>query len=126
VNPPSVNWYDSYDDYGTDYFLEIDSIEWYLEQYLAREADIANSYAFPIRARELAGVPSATVLTAGFDPLCEEGAAYADRLEADGVPVEHHHYESQIHGFVSLYEHIDEGRTAIDDIAARLGTVLGR
>lgn len=125
VNPPSVNWYDSYDDYATDYFLEMDSVEWYLEQYLAREADTANAYAFPIRARDLSGVPSATVLTAGFDPLCEEGKAYADRLEADGVPVEHRHYEAQIHGFLSLYEHIDEGRTAVDDVAARLDSVLG-
>ena len=85
---------------------------------------MGNAYAFPLRARELSGLPSATVLTAGFDPLRDEGAAYADRLEAAGVDVERLHYEGQIHGFYSLYEHIDEGRTAIADAAARLEDAL--
>ena len=120
VNPPSVRWFDSYDECGTGYFLEMDSIEWYLEQYLDRAVDVANAYAFPLRARSLSGLPSATVLTAGFDPLRDEGAAYADRLESAGVDVEHLHYENQIHAFCSLYEHIDEGRTAIADAAANL------
>ena len=98
----------------------MDSIEWYLEQYLDRAVDVANAYAFPLRARSLSGLPSATVLTAGFDPLRDEGAAYADRLESAGVDVEHHRYEGQIHAFCSLYEHIDEGRTAIVNAATRL------
>jgi acetyl esterase len=125
VNPPSVRWFDSYDDYGTDYFLEMDSVEWYLDQYLTGPADVGNAYAFPLRARDLSGLPSATVLTAGFDPLCEEGAAYADRLAADGTDIEHLHYEAQIHGFLSLYEYVDEGRSAIDDVADRLVAVVG-
>ena len=79
----------------------------------------------PLRARSLSGLPSATVLTAGFDPLRDEGAAYADHLESAGVDVEHLHYENQIHGFCSLYEHIDEGRTAIADAAARLEDAFG-
>lgn len=124
VNPPSVRRFDSYDDYGTDYFLEMDSVEWYLEQYLQRRADVGNAYAFPLRARSLADLPPATVVTAGFDPLCDEGAAYVDRLEADGTAVEHRHYEAQIHGFCSLYEHIDEGRAAIDDVAESLRSTL--
>ena len=125
VNPPSVRWFDSYDEYATGYFLEIDSVEWYLEQYLDRAVDVANAYAFPLRARSLSGLPSATVLTAGFDPLRDEGAAYADCLESAGVDVERLHYENQIHGFCSLYEHIDEGRTAIADAAARLEDAFG-
>ena len=55
VNPPSVRWFDSYDEYATGYFLEIDSVEWYLEQYLDRAVDVANAYAFPLRARSLSG-----------------------------------------------------------------------
>ena len=93
VNPPSVRWFDSYDEYATGYFLEMDDIEWYLEQYLAGRADAGNAYAFPLRARDLSGLPSATVLTAGFDPLRDEGAAYADRLESAGVDVKRLHYE---------------------------------
>ncbi len=121
VNPPSVRWFDSYDDYGTGYFLEMDSVEWYLEQYLQRPADTGNAYAFPLRARSLADLPTATVLTAGFDPLADEGAAYADRLEADGVDVEHLRYDAQIHGFCSLYEQIDAGRAALEALAGRVG-----
>jgi acetyl esterase len=116
VNPPSVRWFESYDENGTGYFLEMDSVEWYLEQY-CRPADVGNAYAFPLRARELSGLPAATVVTAGYDPLVEEGAAYADRLEAAGVEATRLHYPAQIHGFCSLYEHIDEGKAAIDDAA---------
>ncbi|MFQ3319957.1 MAG: acetyl esterase [Natronomonas sp.] len=125
VNPPSVRWYDSYDDYATDYFLELDSIEWYLEQYLDSQAAVGNAYAFPLQARSLEGLPPATVITAGFDPLVDEGTAYADRLRAEGVAVEHRNYEAQIHGFLSLYEHIDEGREAIDYLVERLDSAVG-
>ncbi|QLD86124.1 alpha/beta hydrolase [Natronomonas halophila] len=120
VNPPSVHWFDSYDDYGTGYFLEMDSVEWYLDQYLTGAADIGNDYAFPLRSRDLSGLPPATVITAGFDPLVDEGTAYAERLDEAGIPVEHRNYEGQIHGFLSLYEHIDDGREAIDYAASRL------
>jgi len=124
VNAPSVRWFDSYDDYATDYFLEMDSVEWYLEQYLERRADVGNAYAFPLRACSLADLPPATVVTAGFDPLVDEGTAYVDRLEGAGTPVEHLHYDAQIHGFCSLYEHVDAGRAAIDDIAGVLRSAL--
>jgi len=124
VNPPSVRWFDAYDENGTGYFLEMDSVEWYLDQYLSGRADVGNAYAFPLRARELSGLPSATVLTAGFDPLRDEGVAYAERLAEAGVEVDHRHYEAQIHGFLSLYEHIDEGREAIDEVADRLRAAL--
>jgi len=119
VNPPSVRWFDSYDDNGSGYFLEMDSVEWYLEQY-TRTADVGNHYAFPIRARDLSGLPSATVLTAGYDPLVDEGIAYAERLEEADVDTTRLHYESQIHAFVSLYKYLDGGKEAIDDIAEQL------
>jgi acetyl esterase len=124
VNPPSVRWFDAYDENGTGYFLEMDSVEWYLDQYLSGRADVGNAYAFPLRARALSGLPAATVLTAGFDPLRDEGVAYAERLAEAGVEVDHRHYEAQIHGFLSLYEHIDEGREAIDEVADRLRAAL--
>lgn len=119
VNAPTVKWYDSYDENATGYLLEIDSVEQYYENYVD-EADVGNQYAFPDRARDLSGLPPATVLTAGFDPIRDEGIAYAERLADAGVDVEHLHYESQIHAFVSLYEHIDEGADAIEELAAQL------
>lgn len=124
VGHPELRWFDSYDENGTGYFLEIDSIEWYHEQY-TRPADRGNQYAFPIRARDLSGLPSATVLTAGFDPLVDEGNAYADRLGSAGVETTRLHYESQIHAFLNLYEHLDGADQAIDDVASELRTALG-
>ena len=125
VNPPSVRWFDAYDENGEGYLLEMEGIEWYLERYTPERAHVGNAYAFPLRARDLSGLPPATVLTAGFDPLRDEGVAYAERLEEAGVDVEHLHHDAQIHGFLSLYEHIDEGREAIDDVAARLQAAFG-
>lgn len=119
VNPPSVQWYDSYDENATGYLLEMDSVQWYYEQYID-EATVGNQYAFPDRARDLSGLPPATVLTAGFDPIRDEGMAYAERLSDAGVDVEHLHYESQIHAFVSLYEHLDDGKEAIEELAGEL------
>jgi acetyl esterase len=119
VNSPLVRWFDSYDENESGYLLDFASVEWYLEQYVD-DADHGNQYAFPLRARDLSGLPPATVITAGFDPIRDEGIAYADRLAEDGVDVDHLHYESQIHAFVSLYEHLDDGVEAID----RLGTAL--
>jgi acetyl esterase len=124
VNPPSVQWFDSYDENGTGYFLEMDSVEWYYDQYTPTNVHLGNAYAFPLRARDLSGLPPATVLTAGFDPLRDEGEAYTKRLVTASVEVERLHYESQIHAFLSLYEHIDEGRAAIDDVATRLRAAL--
>ncbi|MFC7165787.1 alpha/beta hydrolase [Halospeciosus flavus] len=124
VNPPEVRWFDSYDENGEGYFLEYRSMEWYYEQYLERESDLANAYAFPLRARDLSDLPSATVLTCGFDPLRDEGRAYADRLEDAGVPVTRLHYESQIHGLVNLGHHIDAADDAIVDLVGALRDAL--
>ena len=123
VNHPEIRWFDSYDVNGTGYFLEMDSVEWYLEQY-CQPADLGNQYAFPLRARDLSGLPSATVLTAGFDPLVDEGNAYADRLESAGVETTRLQYDSQIHAFLNLYEHLDGADQAIDDVSADLRDAL--
>jgi acetyl esterase len=124
VNAPSVRWFDSYDENGTGYFLEMDSVEWYLQQY-CEPADAGNHYAFPLRARDLSGVPPATVVTAGYDPLCDEGEAYVEQLSAAGVETERLHYDAQIHAFLSLYAYIDEGANAIDEVGERLRDALG-
>ncbi len=123
VNAPEIRWFDSYDTNGTGYFLETDSVEWYLDQY-HRPADIGNHYVYPLRARDLSGLPPATVLTAGYDPLLDEGKAYADRLEAAGVETTRLHYDDQIHAFLSLYTYLDAGRAAIDDVATQLADAL--
>lgn len=123
VNPPALRWFDSYDENAEGFLLETTSVEWYYEQYV-RAADWRNAYAFPLIASDASDLPPATILTAGFDPLRDEGQAYADRLERAGVPVERLHYGQQIHAFLSLYEYISTGRDALDAVAVEITSAL--
>lgn len=93
---------DAYEENGEGYFLTTDDMTWFRDHYFAREIDQGNVYALPRRAHDLSSLPPATVLTAGFDPLRDDGAAYARRLEADGVAVTHRNYDDMIHGFFGM------------------------
>jgi acetyl esterase len=89
------------------YGLTTDAMKWYWRHYLRDEADGANPYASPLRAKSLKGLPPAFVATAEFDPLCDEGNAYAARLKTDGVPTQHRCYEGMIHGFLGAQANAD-------------------
>ncbi len=80
----------------------------------------ATSRASPLLADDLSGLSPAMIITAGYDPLCEQGADYAERLRAAGVAVEYHCYEGQIHGFVSMSGALEEGREALERAGAAL------
>jgi len=97
-----------------------DRVLWYGEQYLRTEADKADVRASPLRARSLAGQPPALVVTAGFDPLRDEGHAYAERLADAGVDVVYREYPGQIHAFVSLTKAIPQGLACTLEIAEYL------
>jgi acetyl esterase/lipase len=103
-----------------------DRIRWYMEQYLRGEADRMDSRAAPLRATDLAGQPPTLVITAGFDPLRDEGLAYADRLRAAGVDVAYREYPGQIHAFVSLTKAIPQGLACTMEIGDYLGQQLSR
>ncbi|MFC7154934.1 alpha/beta hydrolase [Halomarina halobia] len=120
VASPVVHDFDSYEENGEGYFLERESVAWFYERYVARAADQRNEYAAPLLARDLSGLPPATVVTAGFDPLRDEGREYANRLAEAEVPVTDYHYEGMIHGFVSLPDYLDAADEALDDVAADL------
>jgi acetyl esterase len=94
-----------------------DRILWYAEQYLRGEADKTDLRASPLRAKSLAGQPPALVVTAGFDPLRDEGRLYAERLRADGVDAVHREYPGQIHAFVSLTKAIPQGMACTLEVA---------
>jgi acetyl esterase len=117
VSSPRLHEFDSYEENAEGYLLERESAEWFYERYIQRATDARNEYAAPLLARDLSGVPSATVITAGFDPLRDEGFAYADRLDEAGVPVEHENFEGMIHGFVNLVDMVDQSREAIGVVA---------
>lgn len=94
-----------------------DRVLWYMNRYLPTAADRDDPRASPLRAPSLAGMPPALVQTAGFDPLRDEGLAYADRLRQAGADVTLHEYPGQIHGFMMLAKAIPEGLVATREAA---------
>jgi acetyl esterase len=88
--------------------------------YLPNRAAANNPYASPLRAASLKGLPSATVITAEFDPLRDEGEAYAARLRAAGVPATATRYKGMIHIFFGLGAVIDKANQAVAEAATAL------
>ena len=108
----------SYRENATGYVLTREGMRWFWNHYLAREAQGREPYASPLRASSLAGLPPALIITAEYDPLCDEGEAYAARLRDAGVPVTLTRYPGMFHGFVRLTNVLDKARTALDEIAS--------
>ncbi len=88
--------------YAEGYQLTREAMLWYRGHYLRDERDVADWRASPLRAGDFSRLPQAYVITCGFDPLLDEGKAYADRLEQAGVPVTYECFEGQIHGFLPM------------------------
>jgi acetyl esterase len=110
---------------GGEYFLSIRDMEWFASLYLKNvRSDVADPRASPLVSQELAGLPPALIVTAGFDPLRDEGRAYADRLAGAGVPVEYRCFESTIHAFLSFAPLIPVGEEGLAFVAARLRNAL--
>ena len=74
---------------------------WYWQQYAPEPADRRHPYASPLHAQPT-GLPSTILVTAGFDPLCTEGTAYAKALAAAGVTTVHRHYPGAIQRFMTI------------------------
>ncbi|TYL39008.1 alpha/beta hydrolase [Natronococcus pandeyae] len=96
----------AYEENAAEYGLTADESEWFRNHYFEREIDAANIFAAPRLANDrlLSELPPATILTAGFDLLRDDGAAYADRLEGAGVTVSYRNYPGMIHGFFGMLE----------------------
>jgi acetyl esterase len=104
--------------------LTRDSMRWFRAQYLAKEEDALDWRVSPIRATSLAGLPPALVITAGFDPLRDEGEAYARRLREAGVSVDAVCFGGMIHGFVPMGRLIDTAVRGVTLIAGSLRQAL--
>ena len=110
---------------GQGYMLTNDSIAYYRGNYIAEQADWSDWRASPLLAPSHAGLPPALVMTAGFDPLRDEGLQYANALSAAGVPTQYVCFERQIHGFITMGRVIEEAHTAVGLCGAALRRAWG-
>src|SRR5262249_5257951 len=92
----------SYRDFADGYLLNLELMTYFWNQYLGGASDGLDRYASPLRAPDLRGLPPALVITAEFDPLRDEGEAYAARLREAGVPVTLSRYDGVFHAFFSM------------------------
>ena len=115
---------DSYLEHPDDPVLSRAAMEWYWDQYLDRAIDGRHPYASPLAARDLSGTAPATVITAGVDPLRDDGRAYADRLADADVPVSYSEYDDVFHAFVAFPE-LDRAEEARAETASALRDAFG-
>ncbi|MEU8888578.1 alpha/beta hydrolase [Streptomyces sp. NPDC048442] len=118
---------DSYRRNASGYFLTAAHMRWFWEQYLGPEgpgsAAARHPDVSPLRAADLSGLPPAHVLTAGCDPLCDEGREYAAALRAAGVEVGEQHFPAMFHGFLGFTGLLADSRTAMAAVTAAIAAV---
>ena len=105
--------------------LSREAMRYFIGMYLEDHADKLDTRASPLLAADFAGLAAALVITAEFDPLRDEGEAYAEALVAAGVAVEYSCYEGMVHPFVSMGGVIDRAAEAEDQIVAALQSAFG-
>jgi acetyl esterase len=110
----------SYVSCGTGFLPTRAGMEWARDHYLNDPGEVDDPRVSPLKADDLSGLPPALVYTAGFDPLRDEGRAYADRLSAAGVKTIHREFESLIHGFAGMRGALQAAARAMDDMVAGL------
>ncbi len=113
----------SIEENGEGYLLTRETMIWFAGNYLG-DADPKSAAVSPLHAESFAGLPPAMIITAEFDPLRDEGEAYAAALQDAGVPVELLRYEGQIHEFWRMGAMVDDGADALDRAGAALRAVL--
>lgn len=105
---------------GEGYLLTKKAMDYFRAQYLPRPADLLDWRASPLLAKSLAGLPPACVITAGYDPLLDEGCAYAQRLAQEGVEVAYQEYPDMLHGFILFGGVLDTANAAVANCCAAL------
>jgi acetyl esterase len=109
--------YASADLYGNEHFLERESLDWFVHNYLASDFDKMDWRASPLRADNHANLPPALVINAECDPLADQGDAYVRKLKQAGVPAQRILYEGMVHGFVTMFKLFDEAYAVLGEIS---------
>ncbi|HEX2213488.1 MAG TPA: alpha/beta hydrolase [Mycobacterium sp.] len=120
---PVVNYRDqtrSQTLFANGYFLTRDDIGWFRDRYLCGGIDAADPRVSPLLADDLSGLPPALMVTAGFDPLRDEGRQYVEAMRAAGVAVDHREFGSLIHGFANFFPCGGDSRTAMAEVISAL------
>ena len=115
---------ESYRRFGDGYYNTTSAMAWYWDQYVPDLADRDHPTASPLQA-DLTGLPPAVVITAGFDPLCSEGEAYAKALAEESVTTIYRNYPGAIHGFMTMPS-LGVCRQAREQAWADVSTLLSR
>jgi acetyl esterase len=115
----------SYVENGSGYLLSAEMMEFFIESYTPDAGDRRDHRASPLLADDFGGLPRTLVITAGFDPLRDEGEAYAEALDQAGVDVTLIRYDGAIHGFFQMSQFSALAKQAIDDCVAHLADALG-
>jgi len=113
----------SHELFADGFFLTRESMTWFRHQYLPEDQSIDDPLVSPLRADDVSGVAPAWVWTAGFDPLRDEGRAYADKLEKAGVPTNYRCYDDQVHGFFGMGI-VPGGLEIIAEVSTRMGELV--
>ena len=111
---------------NTAYGLTPRMMEWYFDHYCPEGVDRLQPMVSPLRARNLSGLPPATIITAEYDPLRDEGNAYAEALAAADVPTELRCYDGQVHTFFVNTHLMPAGLEAVEWAASRLREAFTR
>jgi acetyl esterase len=114
----------SYAENATGYGLERKTMEWFWDLYVPDTADGADLEVSPLRAPDVSATAPALVVTAEYDPLRDEGEAYAAKLREAGVDVEHRRAAGMVHGFLRMPGVIERAGETIDRVAARVREAL--
>jgi acetyl esterase/lipase len=102
---------------GGDYFISQESIAWAIEHYLNEIEEASSSLASPVLADDFSHFPRSLILTAGLDPLHDEGELFANKLKASGVDTDYQCFENTIHGFLSFAGTLDVGLEGLDFVS---------
>jgi acetyl esterase len=114
----------SYHENGQGYLLEAETMRWFWSLYCADPADRQQPAAAPLRAKNLSGLPPALVITAEFDPLRDEGEAYAAAIAAAGGTVEALRFDGLVHDFFATAQIFHSSRTAFTQVCDKLKGAL--